>query len=737
MLAGIVSFYTSAYTSPAFPLKQKVVVDGDTITIQLKGDEHCKYALDEEGYTILSVGDEWRYAQMDKNGKAVPSSHKVTSLRNQAPSVRRFLQTVSKGLVPERRSFDISLDQIQNPAIGFRKVLVIMMQFADEKFTKGKEDYNRLFNEENYNEDGAKGSVHDYYQWVSYGQLNLQSDIMGPYTAQNNMVFYGGNTGTGGSDSNPFALFQEAINEAVKEIQLSDYDADGDGYVDNVHIIYAGYGEEAGASSNAIWAHEMTFSPITIQGMKINKYSCAPELRGYRGTGISRIGPHCHEIGHALGAMDYYDTNYETNGSYSGTGEWDVMAHGSWNDGGISPADFNPYVKTHDFGWTETKELRPNEYNTINPSSEKGNIYKVETGVKNDYFLLEYRDGKDFHSAEPGNGLLIFHIGPQLETKAQSNIINAAYPQQCYVVCASSTYKRPSSSSNSYGNVNSAGCPYPGASKNTSFTDDSTPAALTVSGQKTGITLTEIAVVGHEISLYCGDTGAEEPEPDSEPDTTSWSESFEKLTTLTNWISSQIEGEGAFSVVMKMSDDETAQSPKAVSGRGYLKYEPQSRISLTGNRVVASVTSPPIALTSGKDYSLTLYVRKYTSRSGSKNLLSLAMIDADNEAKPLLQDYIVIQQEAWEKVSLEIPEKLSRFSLLIKCDNDSGSRTFVDDIRIIEKADATPIWSLSIEEIAKQSEYIFNVLGEKIPALQKGLNIIKKPSGEYRKVYFK
>lgn len=61
------------------------------------------------------------------------------------------------------------------------------------------------------------------------------------------MAYYGSN-GYGGSDTNPYALFLEAMEHAVREIDLQDYDADGDGYVDNVHIVFAGYGEEAGAS---------------------------------------------------------------------------------------------------------------------------------------------------------------------------------------------------------------------------------------------------------------------------------------------------------------------------------------------------------------------------------------------------------------------------------------------------------------------------------------------------------
>ena len=57
------------------------------------------------------------------------------------------------------------------------------------------------------------------------------------------------------------------------------------------------------------------------------------------------------------------------------------MASGSWNNDGISPADFNPYVKVYNYGWTEAKSLTKDAINTIGISSEKGNIYRINSGI--------------------------------------------------------------------------------------------------------------------------------------------------------------------------------------------------------------------------------------------------------------------------------------------------------------------------------------------------------------------
>lgn len=302
------------YAVPAFPRLIYFRLDnGLGAYIVLKGDEYNKWALTTDNYTLLPSGNEWYFAKADSMGNAVRSGYKLCADAERPESLRRFLAQQPKGLRPmadEARKKKLSY---RNRAVekrgrhaavvGERRALVILMSFADVSFTKTEADFDALFNEPGYAVDGAQGSVYDYFREVSYGLLSFHCDVLGPYRAAYPMAYYGSN-GYGGSDANPYALFLEAMEHAVREIDLQDYDADGDGYVDNVHIVFAGYGEEAGASPSAIWSHEAMFPEITMQGMKIDRYSCTPELRGNRGGGISRIGPCCHEMGHALGALD-------------------------------------------------------------------------------------------------------------------------------------------------------------------------------------------------------------------------------------------------------------------------------------------------------------------------------------------------------------------------------------------------------------------------------------------------
>lgn len=684
------SFATSAY-----PNKVPLVIEGDTIYIQLRGDENCKFAIDESGYTILSTEYGWFYAMEKEDGKVIPSAYPIVSKQKMNNATKAFLEKTRKGLIPAfskniSKAYGKNEHKMQSPAVGTRKVLVILMQFRDVKFTKESKDFKRLFNEEGYIDDGAIGSVYDYYKWASYGQLHLTSDILGPYTAKYDMSYYGGNSAVGGNDRNPYALFEEAINEAVKEVNLSDYDANNDGYVDNIHIVYAGYGEEAGASANAIWAHEMTFRAITLQGMKIDRYSCAPELRGNRGTGISRIGPHCHEIGHALGAMDYYDTNYETNGSYLGTGNWDIMASGSWNNDGISPAGFNPYVKIYNYGWTEAQSLIEDATNIIKPSTEAGHLYRIDTGTKDDYFLLENRNGKDFHAAEPGKGLLIFHIGPQLEAKAATNTINSAYPQQCYIVCASSTYKRPSSSASTYGKINSDGCPYPGSSKNHGFSDETIPAALTVSGNTSGIQLSDINLVNNDITLFYTNSN-ENSDTTAINEVFFWQEDFEQMRIPSSWEYSDITGLGEFAVTSILSNNGTPQTPMAASGKGYAKFSALSQNGLGRHYTRGVLSTPIISLVPGKNYQFSIQVRKFAKLEDACDSLFINLYGNNGSPVGKLISHEINNQNDWEQLRVLLPDSLHDFSFGIECHIDYGSIMFIDDMKIAENSDESGI----------------------------------------------
>jgi M6 family metalloprotease-like protein len=128
---------------------------------------------------------------------------------------------------------------------------MILVAYTDRAFTRTQAEFNNLMNQVGYNLGGAQGRVKDYFLENSYGTFNVTTDVVGPYTLSQNMAYYGANVS--GFDVRPREMVTEAVNLANPAVNFANYDNDGDGTVDGVYVIYAGYGEEAGGGANCIW----------------------------------------------------------------------------------------------------------------------------------------------------------------------------------------------------------------------------------------------------------------------------------------------------------------------------------------------------------------------------------------------------------------------------------------------------------------------------------------------------
>ncbi len=496
----------SAYGVIAYPFPVEITQpDGSIITIILKGDEHVKWAQTLDGFSILRNNKGvYEFATLNALNDMIPSGIKVKNLSERSLSDIAFLSKIKKRLIYSKDQIGImkSISKMYQKSAkktasttGTRKLLCILMGFTDKQITKTKADFENLFNQVGYNTDGATGSVYDFYKENSWGQLDLLVTVAGPYVALNNMAFYGGNNSSD-NDQNPKALVSEAVYQADADVNYADFDNDGDGVVDGIYVIYAGHGEEAGGGADAIWAHAWSISPLTLDGKSISRYSCSAELRGSTGSGMTRIGVICHEFGHVLGAADYYDTNYATDGSYDGTGDWDIMASGSWNNNGATPAHHNPFTKIYDYGWSTATTLASDANFTLhNAELNKNSFYRVNTATPNEFFLLENRQQQLFDNFIPGHGMVIYHVdGDFISTS--SNDINAGAHQGMFPINAIGDPPA------FYGVINSKGLPFPGTSNVKSFTDLTSPSSLSWLGENTNKPITNIIETTTSKTIY-------------------------------------------------------------------------------------------------------------------------------------------------------------------------------------------------------------------------------------------
>ncbi len=482
--------------------------DGYVVTLRMMGDEYVRWAETPDHYTLLrNSAGYWEYAVRAVNGDLTTSGMLAHDAGERDLPEISLLSRTEKNLRYSRQQAGYlrSMGKQRQPGAttgfnhtGVNNLLVILVGYTDLAFSKTQTDFNNLMNQAGYNAGNATGSVRDVYLENSYGQFTLNTTVVGPYTAAHDMAYYG--TNTPWDDYRAGELITEAVYLADPAVNYADFDNDNDGAVDGIYVIYAGYGEEAGGGADAIWAHAGYISPVTLDGRSIARYACSCELRGNSGTTITAIGVICHEFGHSLGAPDYYDTDYSTNGQYDGTGSWDLMAGGSWNNGGDTPAQHNAYTKSKVYLWITATVVSSNADITLRDIVYYPDVIQVNTTTPGEYYLCENKQLTGFNAYCPGHGMLIYHVdGDYIASNTYS--INAGPHQGMYPMSAGSSTANGIMLS-SVSNIQTDACPWPGSGNVTTFSDATVPSQKSWAGNNTGKAFIDIEENGGNI-VFC------------------------------------------------------------------------------------------------------------------------------------------------------------------------------------------------------------------------------------------
>ncbi len=502
--------------------------DGTTLLVRLCGDENFHYITTTDGFMLakddagffcyvgydFTTGKKTVSAQRAHNAVDRTAEEK-TFMRGLTPAKlinadiisRRPLQlkgpgkTIARSVVaPDKARAKAQADAADDD--NESQYLVILVNFTDSVFYHTAEDFDSWLNEPGYSVSGGTGSVKDYYRDNSMGMFVPNYHVVGPYTLSQPSAYYGQNDDSD-EDTNPREMVSEACALAKADnpdLDFSQFDNDGDGYMDNCYIIYAGYSEASTANDDDIWPHTWTMGDYAfdIDGITIYSYSCSAELVGtpttYATPTMDGIGTFTHEFGHILGLKDMYDTDSYTDGNGVDPGDYSLFASGSYNNDSRTP----PYLmafERHQLGWIvegeDLLELKSAEdVELLGLSENKARYINAQPDRDEqdgwEWFVLENRQQTGWDKYIPAHGLLIYHydftVEMQDEYWTQNGPNNNAQHRCLYIKAADGTDDT----------ISRDGDTFPGITANTSFTDTTTPNSINWDHEPTNVPVTNI-----------------------------------------------------------------------------------------------------------------------------------------------------------------------------------------------------------------------------------------------------
>jgi len=512
--------HAHATPAPYSPYPQTVQQpNGKSITFQAQGNLYYVCFKTVDGYTLLQQKNGSRfsyyYAVLDNRGDLVTSDMLASDPQFRDKNEARFLAGIKKNLLYSKKQEDAFINTYarfhppapenktratkawQYPHTGSPNLLVILAQFSDYSHKVSRVSLDSLFNCMNYTLNGfIHGGFQDYFAAASYGTFSPKVTVLDWVTVKSHDTY--------GRYGWPFQL--DAINAALTAYpsqNWSVFDNDNDGFIEAIMILHAGPSDQSESGNHIVsiaYKHDIYNTKL---GNKI--LACAgttgeieyPSKFGLDAKAMS-LGLIVHEFGHCMGLSDLYPYD----GSRTVIGYLDIMDAGCWNGWGKEPSVHCALHKIQ-FGWATPTILSTKQYVTMPNSLENKNaIYRINSSVKGEYFLLENKQPIGFDKALSSNndgkfhGMIAYHM---------DSTMYAAHDIFAYTSGASKTTVNDANTNGhaayrvlAANNAQIAafdpdnGVPWPGTGSKPSFTDATTPNMKSWSGANTEKPITNI-----------------------------------------------------------------------------------------------------------------------------------------------------------------------------------------------------------------------------------------------------
>lgn len=508
-------FTTASWAAKAYPLPITITqADGTPLTIILRGDEHYHWYMTQDGALLCRQGNAYYVAAVEADG-SLSATKQLAHNKDLRSDVERELiskqdriafSTRVKAKSARRRASiedDLLSEQTLFPHSGTPKAVVILAEFQDTPFTitNPRRSFEQYLNGKgrsvNYDNGEASNlsSVAQYFSDMSFKKFIPQFDIYGPVKLPDSLKYYGGNSYNKNgdliqTDVHFGNLIKDACTLMNDSLDFSAYDANNDGYVDLVYIVYAGFSESlSGNSSDCIWPKSGFQNFGKFDGKTVARYGVNNELNGFPGTysnpplyRINGIGLFCHEFSHTLGLPDLYQSNNQACDNNHEMEFWDLMDGGEYTKNGNVPTPYTAWEREA-MGWMNIETLSEQGQLQLTPIQEGGKAYRiVNDNATNEYYIIEniqergWYDAKSNGNSIKGHGMLVYHVdyNKSYFTLGQKPNETKNHPRMTIVAADGLLQSLDNSESLTHYYQEMNGDPFPGTSGVTSLTDDMT-----------------------------------------------------------------------------------------------------------------------------------------------------------------------------------------------------------------------------------------------------------------------